>query len=192
MGIPWYPSGDGVAERFWLHPKEGARDHWSVLGWNRNNRPWSCKKEIEVDCGRDHPVEVPRLKASACRGNVPIKILRSQRMKIKAFEDVWSREKDLKLNKTIPPRFAGNYPLIICSPPYIFAAIHCNLDIFSLCLSWPRKDSDEKKWKRAACGLDTQKSAARLAQAAVMMAFAVKDCSVSWTWQRFFTCAKDR
>lgn len=41
-----------------------------------------------------------------------------------------------------------------------------------------KKDSDEKKWKRAACGLDTQKSAARLAQAAVMMAFAVKDCSV--------------
>jgi len=43
-----------------------------------------------------------------------------------------------------------------------------------------RKDSDEKKWKRAACGLDTQKAAARLAQAAVMMAFAVKDCSASW------------
>lgn len=41
-----------------------------------------------------------------------------------------------------------------------------------------KKDSDEKKWKRAACGLDTQKAAARLAQAAVMMAFAVKDCSV--------------
>eukprot|EP00435_Cladocopium_sp_Y103_P031539 s2863_g8.t1 len=41
-----------------------------------------------------------------------------------------------------------------------------------------KKDSDDKKWARAACGLDTQKAAARLAQAAVMMAFAVKDCSV--------------
>lgn len=41
-----------------------------------------------------------------------------------------------------------------------------------------KKDNDEKKWKKAACGLDTQKAAARIAQAAVMMAFAVKDCSV--------------
>lgn len=47
-----------------------------------------------------------------------------------------------------------------------------------LCL---RRDSDQKKWLRTSCAFNTQKAAARLAQSAVMMAFAVKDCSDPWT-----------
>lgn len=38
---------------------------------------------------------------------------------------------------------------------------------------------DQRKWEQAACALDTQKSAARLAQAAVHSAMAVQDCGAT-------------